>query len=186
MTVTQPGNAVRPPAVPGRFRRLLREHQVLSGIGSALLAAAATLAVEHGPSMVGAAQTRAEINVRPSIDRCATVHGTASVPEGKGLWLLVKTPNGMVTPLQPITVDSDGRWTMTRTGIGDDHEAGKEFTFHLVALPQKWADYLADIDKRESLPTGVMLPPDAEVLDTAQTVRSGSQDRCPRPATATE
>jgi hypothetical protein len=49
----------------------------------------------------------------------------------------------------------------------------------LIALPKEWADYLADIDKRE--PFGISLPPDAEVLDTARTIRNGSQDRCPSP-----
>lgn len=181
MTGTHLGDATHAPTVRRPVRRFLREHQVLSGIGSALLAVAATLAVEHGPNVVDAARTRAEINVRPDIDRCATVDGTASVPEGKGLWLIVKTPTGMFTPLQQVTVDSDGRWTMTRTGIGDDQQAGKEFTFYLITLPRQWADHLADIDKRESLPTGVSLPPDAEVLDTARTMRNGSQDRCPGP-----
>lgn len=157
----------------------MRDQQVFSGIVGAVAAVVATLAVEHGPGLVDKMMTRAEINAAPSIDRCTTIEGTASAPDGKSLWLVVKTPNGMYTPLQPITVDSDGRWTMNRTGIGADYEAGKEFVFYLIALPQQWARYLAEIDKRDPLPTVAMLPPDADVLDTARTMRSGSQAKCP-------
>lgn len=122
---------------------------------------------------------RAEIDVPASIDRCARLDGRASVPDGKSLWLIAETPHGMYAPMQPINVDSDGRWTTTRTTIGDDTEAGKEFVFHLIALPEQWAGYLAEIDKRDPLPTVALLPPGADVLDSARTTRGGSQDRCP-------
>jgi hypothetical protein len=157
----------------------MRDQQVFSGIIGAVAAVLVTLAVEHGPEAVDKARTKAEIRVPAKIGRCTDIAGSASAPDGTRLWLVVKTPNGMFTPLQPITVDSDGRWTMNRTGIGDDHEAGKEFVFYLISLPQQWADYLAEIDKRDPLPTVAMLPPDADVLDDARTTRSGSQAKCP-------
>ncbi|GLZ02173.1 hypothetical protein [Actinoplanes sp. NBRC 103695] len=178
MTAPTPSPAPAHAPARGPIRRFMRDQQVFSGIIGAVAAVLATLAVEHGPEAVDKARTTAEIRVPASIDRCITVEGTASVPDRKKLWLVVKTPTGMFTPLQPITVDGAGRWTMTRTGIGDDDEAGQEFVFYLIALPQQWADYLAEIDKRDPLPTVAMLPPDADVLDDAHTMRTGSQAKC--------
>jgi hypothetical protein len=167
----------------GRIRRFVREHQVFSGIVGAVIAAVVaagvSLTIWLAPGQAGETRARADLDVPAGIDRCTTVKGMASIPEGVGLWLFVKTPTGMFTPLQPITVDGDGRWTMTRTGIGDDQEAGQEFVFHVIALPQPWAQYLAEIDKRDPLPTVAVLPPGAEVLATARTWRDGDQTRCP-------
>ena len=106
------------------------------------------------------------------------VQGTAMMPAGKAMWILILAPDNRyyLTTDGPVVVDANGHWATRLTAGRGPQDAGITFSLLAVSAPASTSTFDAKVaTKRTTGSSGGfdILPPDAVTLDRIDLHLSG-------------
>ncbi len=100
-----------------------------------------------------------------------TVTGTADIPDGMSLWVLIQPPDNRLytTDPSPVQLSRNGEWLVQGIGIGrGEKDIGRSYTLYLVAVPEKGDPVLEALRNKDPNRTSGQLdrlPREAKKLD---------------------
>ncbi len=129
-----------------------------------------------------------------TIQHCASFSGTATLPSGDSVWLIVKSwsnqrfyPEGLAIITSP-NQSGNVTWMLDRLPIGSAGESGSRYDINAVVLNPELSTYLASMTIITSsgniipmLDTGgsaYSLPPDLLAKAVVVETRDSSRDNC--------
>lgn len=167
---TETGTALKPLTRRRPFRRTaILVSSVLLLLCAVLLGVLRVHGAEHPRSARIETPTEGESLASPLV-----VKGTAVVPAGELLWLLVQPPDGryyLTGDKRPMHVDDDGTWTSSTVKLGqDERDAGFAYNLWVVAAPTggSFATTVREHVEGDRHGGFAALDPDAKRLDSVR------------------
>jgi len=115
---------------------------------------------------------------RDAVASPVLVQGTAVVPEGQVLWILVQAPDGAYYPAvrHPVDVDGEGAWSISVSLGRDAGDVGLSYVVHAVVAPVSGSGFEAAVVDAEKSGGSVRfadMPPDATRLSDVHVTLGG-------------